>query len=200
MRRTLPASLLATVVLFTACSSVDTTGLSDQSSRGPRGNAQSPVVVTEYGDLQCPACGSAHTSIDKPLLQKYGKDVGFEFKHFPLDMHEYALEAAQAAECAADQGKVWEFVYYVYEHQKDLNSDTLRNWGLALNLDPTLFDRCIRSGIKKKTIAADQDEGLKLGVRGTPTYFVSGTRVDRNALDAIETAMDAQLKRGTMPL
>ncbi len=182
-------------IALSACG-VDTTGLSAESSRPMKGPETAIVTVTEYADFQCPACASAYTLINEPLLTKYGSRVRFEFRHFPLRaIHAYAYEAAQAAECAADQGKFWEFVDISYQQQKDLSSTMIRTWGTTLGLDADLFDRCIRSKIKGDTIAADITEGEKLGVQGTPSYFVNGTRVQTNNLEAISAAVDEVLSK-----
>ena len=161
-----------------------------------KGKLDSKVTLVEYGDFQCPACGSAYTIINQPLLAKYGSKIRFEFKHFPLrQIHENAYEAAQAAECAADQGKFWEFVDMDYQQQKDLSSTMLRTWGAALGLNVDLFDRCIRSEIKGATIMADEAEGEKLGVSGTPAYFVNGVRVEVNSLEVMVSAIDEALTK-----
>ena len=188
-------SFLATLVLLTACG-VDTTDLSAASSRTMKGPSSAAVVVTEFGDFQCPACGSAYGLINVPLEKNYGDTIRFEFKHFPLrSIHENAYEAAQAAECAADQGKFWEFVDIDYTNQKDLSSGMLRSWAKTLGLDVPLFDRCIRSEIKGTTIMADEAEGEKLGVQGTPSYFVNGSRIQTNSIQALSAAVDSALKK-----
>lgn len=182
--------------LLASCG-VDTTGLTETSSRPMKGSETALATVTEYADFQCPACASAYTLINVPLEQTYGNKVRFEFKHFPLrSIHAFAYEAAQAAECAADQGKFWEFVEMNYANQKDLSSATLRSWGTVLGLQADLFDRCIRSGIKGETVLADMAEGEKLGVQGTPSYFVNGVRVSQNTLAAISAAIDAAIAQG----
>lgn len=159
-----------------------------------KGPENAGVTLTEFGDFQCPACGSAYTIINLPLEKKYEGKIRFAFKHFPLrNIHENAYESAQAAECAADQGKFWEFLDMDYTHQKDLSSKMLRTWGAALGLDADLFDRCIRSEIKGDTVMADEAEGEKLGVQGTPSYFVNGVRVKENTLEAISAAIDEAL-------
>lgn len=187
----LTIALLSTLALV-AC--VDTTGLSATSSKPPRGNPNAAVVVTEYGDLQCPACMSAHEFVNKPLLEKYGSRVRFEFNHFPLQsIHRYALEAAQASECAADQGKFWEFLDMSYDKQKELSSPMLREWASTLGLDKDLFDRCIRSKIKRDAVMAGYDKGVALGVTGTPTYFVNGTKVE-SGFDTLSKAIDEASK------
>lgn len=193
-------AFLSALLVLGACG-VDTTGLSAESSRRPEGPETATVTVTEYGDLQCPACGSAYTLINQPLLKKYGDRIRFEFKHFPLRaIHAYAYEAAQASECAADQGKFWEFVDMDYLHQKDLSSDMLRTWAANLGLDTVLFDRCVRSEIKGTTVMDDEAEGEVLKVDSTPTFFVNGQKVP-NTIDALSAAVDAALQRAeTVPL
>ncbi|MEK7563797.1 MAG: DsbA family protein [Patescibacteria group bacterium] len=183
--------LAGALLLVSACS--DTTGLSKDSSRTPRGNANAAVAVVEYGDLQCPACQAAHTQINAPLLQKYGAQIRFEFKHFPLrSIHRYALEASMASECAADQGKFWEYVDVVYSEQKKLDIAQLSVWAKTLGLDEDLFDRCMKSKIKRTTVLADYEEGQGLGVTGTPTYFVNGKKVE-SGLDTLSAAIDEAL-------
>ncbi len=196
-----PLIALGALLSLAACG-VDTTGLSAASSRTAKGPASATVTVTEYADLQCPACGAAYTIINEPLLAKYGSKIRFEFKHFPLtNLHSYAMEAAEASECAADQGKFWEFVDINYKNQADLSSAALREWATTLKLDASLFDRCVRSHIKKDTVMSDMEGGKKLGVGGTPSYFVNGRRIANNDLTAISAAIDAALQEvSSVPL
>lgn len=187
--------LLAIAVTLTLVACVDKTGLSAASSKTqhPSTDANAVVTVTEYGDLQCPACRTAYTVLDKPIIEKYGKKIRFEFKQFPLtSLHQYAMEAAEASECAADQGKFWEFVDLDYTEQDKLNSAQLDVWGKQLGLDMDLFDRCRASHIKRDAITADYDAGKALGVAGTPTFFVNGEKVE-STIDAISNAIDAHL-------
>lgn len=192
--------LVACGLLIAGCG-VDTTGISAESSKTPKGSLSAAVTVSEYGDLQCPACQGAHELINKPLFEKYGNRIRFEFKHFPLQsIHPHAMEAALASECAADQGKFWEFVDLNYEKQKELSSVALRTWATALDLDTDLFDRCVRSRIKKEAILVEYKEGEAKGVDSTPTYFVNGTKVT-SSIEALTAAIDAALERAaTTPL
>ncbi len=169
---------------LTAC--VDTTGLSADSSKPvhPQSNPNATVSVVEYGDLQCPACRGAYELIDKPLLAQSGSYMRFEFKQFPLTgLHQYAMEAAEASECAADQGKFWEFVDIDYTNQDKLDTAMLDTWGQTIGLDMKLYDRCRASHIKKKTIEAEYNAGDALGVNGTPTFFVNGKIVPSTLAD-----------------
>ena len=173
--KTLPLSLtLSAALLFTACGEVEV------SSRLPAGNANAPITVMEFADLQCPACRAAHAQTTLPLIEQYGDKIRFEFRHFPLStIHPYALSAAVASECAADQGKFWEFIDHNYEYQEDLSIEALNTWGEELGLDMDAYKSCRRSNGKKKLVLAEYKEGRDLGVQGTPTYFVNGVQTSR---------------------
>lgn len=188
------ASALLGAALLSACSNIDTTGISAGSSRGPhpKTNPNASVIVTEFGDLQCPACRGAQPIV-KQIIEKYGTQIKLEFKHFPLQaIHTYTMLDAEASECAADQGKFWEYEQLAYDKQPDLNNDAPTEWAKSLGLDMNLFGRCTSSHIKKSEILADYDEGIKLGVNGTPTFFVNGQKV-QNTIDSIGATIDASL-------
>ncbi len=186
------SALLFTSLLLAAC--VDTTGISANLSSPPKGNPNAIVTVQEFGDIQCPACMSAYTSINAPLLQKYGSQIRFDFIHFPLqNIHRFAMDLAEASECAADQGKFWDFVDVAYTKQPELKKGSIQTWATDLGLDMDLFNRCTKSHIKRKAILALYDQGVKMGVQGTPTYVVNGTKVASTLAD-ISAAVDAALK------
>jgi protein-disulfide isomerase len=196
MKRFVSAAVLS--LAFVACT--DTTGLSKESSRTVRGNPDAVVTVTEFADLQCPACQAAHEKVSAPLVAKYGAQIRFEYMHFPLrSLHRYALEAAMASECAADQGKFWEYVDLVYSEQQKLDVDQLSQWAKTLSLDADLFERCLKSQIKRDAVLADYDAGKELGVSGTPTYFVNGQKVE-SVLDTLSAAIDSILGGGMQKL
>ncbi len=190
MKRTL--ALLSFTLLLVAC--VDTTGISATSSKTPKGNPLSVVVMTEFADLQCPACRAAYTSVVKPVVEKYGNQIRYDYKHFPLrSIHRYTMELSEAAECAADQGKFWEYVDLAFEKQPELAKGKAAEWGNTLIADKDVFSRCTRSHIKSKAITADYDEGIAMGVQGTPTFFVNGKQTPAT-VDDLSAAIDAQLK------
>lgn len=181
---------LLPVMALAACS-VDTTGLSGalQNTAHPRSTANAGVIVTEYSDLQCPACRTAHALVTQPLLDAYGSQIRFEFRHMPLtSIHQFALPAAEAAECAADQGKFWEFIDLAYEEQERLSVPALEEWGVSLGLDQELYQRCRTSRIKRDAIEASFDAARALNIGGTPTYFVNGVQVP-TTLEALGTAI-----------
>lgn len=191
MKRFLP--LLTLSLLLAAC--VDTTGLSAESSRvsHPKSNLNAAVVVEEYGDLQCPSCKAAHSVVVQPMLAQYGSQIRYDFHQFPLaSLHRYAMDAAEASECAADQGKFWEFVDVAFEKQEQLSPSALDTWGKELGLDTDLYARCRDSHIKREMIQAEYDTGRTLGVSGTPTFFVNGKKVE-SSIEAIGAAITAEI-------
>ncbi|MBT3292814.1 DsbA family protein [Candidatus Peregrinibacteria bacterium] len=189
-------ALILSVLFLVSCDG----GPTPQSSRGPKGNPNAAVVLSEFSDIQCPACKSIHFRVVKPIIDKYGNDIALNFKHFPLmSIHRFALEASEASECAADQGKFWEFIDIAYENQESLNSSALIEWGESLNLDMDLYKSCLKSGGKKDIVLSDYQEGRDLNVRGTPTFYVNGKQV-QTGFDTLGDAIDAELERLTQNL
>lgn len=186
------SSLALTLV---ACGSGDAT-----STRTPKGDPNAAVVVQEFADLQCPACRAAYSQVAEPLIAKYGNNIRFEFNHFPLrSIHRFALDAAEMSECAADQGKFWEFVDMAFENQDDLSHEALLEWSEAIGMDTDLAERCWKSHSKRDVVLNDYKEGREMGVAGTPTFFVNGEQV-QTGFDTLSEAIDAALKGAVMPL
>ncbi len=142
-----------------------------------RGDKNAPVTILEFSDYQCPFCSRHHETMKK-ILEEYAGKVKWEYKHFPLDsMHPYARIVAEGAECAGDQGKFWEYTDLLYENQRSIKSEIVPQLAEQLNLDMEKFTECIKSGKYKEKISADQAEGKKMGVRGTPGNFVNGVEL-----------------------
>ncbi len=189
-KRYLLPSVLGSLLFLAACS-VDTTGIATESNRPPhpKSNPNALVTVTEFIDMQCEACRAAQTMVIKPMLDQYGDKIRYEVKHFPIfPSHQYSKEAAEAAECAADQGKFWEFEEMDYENQPDLSPTEISKWATKLGLNMDLFERCRKSDIKMAIVEASQQEGKQLGVNGTPTFFVNGKKV-KSTIEAIGAAI-----------
>src|SRR3989344_4045732 len=139
-----------------------------------KGAAAAKVVVVEFADFQCPACRAAYP-ITKKLVADYKDKIKFVYRHFPLtDAHEYALQAAEAAEAAGEQGKFWEYHDLLFENQENLAEDDLINYAKQLNLDVGKFREVLDSGKYKDKVLADLADGQKAGVNSTPTFFING--------------------------
>jgi len=150
------------------------------------------VNVTEFADLQCPACAQFHPII-KQVLGEYGDEITYEYKHFPLrQIHPFAQSAGEASECARDQNKFYEFIDDTYMNQNEgagLRKAELKKRASKLGLDTELFNDCLDSGVKSYQVNNDLEEGIKLNVPGTPTLFVGGKKVSNN-YQALKTAIE----------
>ena len=136
------------------------------------------VTLVEYGDYECPYCGLAHPIV-KELLRRFGDQLRFVFRHFPLiQVHPHAEHAAQAAEAAGRQGKFWEMHDYLFEHQDALDDANLVLYAIDLNLDLPRFEQDFGDPAIIEHIREDVLSGIQSGVNGTPTFFINGVRHD----------------------
>ena len=159
------------------------------------GGANASVVVVEFSDFQCPFCKTA-VATKKQLLNKYGDKIKFVYKQFPLEnIHQNSLQAAEASECAFDQGKFWEYHDILFENQNRLGSDNLKAFAGQIGLDTAKFNQCLDSGVKESIVRADQYEGAKIGVQGTPTFFINGVLSPSYAPSEMEKIIDAELAK-----
>lgn len=142
------------------------------------GNPNSPVTVVEFGDFQCPYCGTAEKTVRK-IREDYQSRVRFVFRQFPLsNVHAYAEKAAEASECAADQGKFWEAFEKFYDNQVDLSVPALERYSGELGLDRPRFNECLSSGAMAARIAEDMADGRAVGVTRTPTFFIDDQKIE----------------------
>lgn len=137
-----------------------------------RGPDNAAVTITEFSDFQCPACGAAESVVEQ-VLAAYPTQVKLIYKDFPLSIHPYAQKASEAAECAGERGKYWEMHDILFANQNALRTYDLKNYATNLGLNTTKFDACLDSGKASADIKADLNEGNKLGVNGTPTFFIN---------------------------
>jgi len=143
------------------------------------GNLSAPLTVVEFGDFSCPGCGFSEEAAAQVRAQ-YGGRLRFVFRQFPLGrLHPQSEKAAEASECAAEQGKFWEAVDKFYAKQSDLSVDALKRYAGELGLDQARFDQCLASGETKARIKRDLADGHALGVKGTPTFFIGGKMLFR---------------------
>ena len=170
-------------------------------ARNVKGAPEAKVVVTEYSDFECPYCKTFAQTTQKQLEEEYIKTgkVRFEFKHFPLPQHNpSATFAAQAAECAADQGKFWEMQQYLFQEAGKQGTNTftqtrLKAMAETLGLNTGDFNKCLSNQEHAKTVQANMREGQQLAVSGTPTIYVNGKKVENPSYPDIKAAIDAAL-------
>ncbi len=136
------------------------------------------VTMIEYSDFECPFCARHNDTMDA-IKATYPNDVRIVYRHFPLSFHTYAQKAAEASECAADQGKFWEMHDKIFELSKSgyISIDSLKQAATDLSLDRGQFDPCLDSGIKASRVTEDLNQGMVAGVQGTPATFINGELV-----------------------
>ena len=142
------------------------------------GKKQAKLAVVEFGDFECPACGSVYGTVKK-LQDEYKDKVEFVFREFPLDMHKNGRIAALAAEAAGGQGKFWEMHDKLYENQdkwSDMDDplETFTTYAKEIGIDADKFKADVESKKYDSRITADVDDGNRLGVDSTPTFFING--------------------------
>jgi protein-disulfide isomerase len=165
-------------------------------TRGPsRGARTAPVTIVEYADFQCPYCRSVTQTL-RALQDKYRGQVRIVFRHLPLPNHKEAPKAAEAAECAGEQGRFWEMHDKLFENQSGLQVADLKRRAAEMSLDTHRFDTCLDSGRFAAAWQQDREEGQRFGVSATPTFFING-RMVRGALplQAFEDVIDEELRR-----
>lgn len=142
---------------------------------GPaKGPADAPVTVIEFSDFECPFCGRVVPALEE-VVAHYGDKVRLVFRQFPLNsIHPNAQKAAEAALCAADQGKFWELHDAMFADQKGLSVDKLKEKAAAIGLAADTFAACLDGGEKASIVSRDLADGGSAGVSGTPALFVNG--------------------------
>lgn len=160
-------------------------------------NKKAKVMLVEYSDFQCPACGQYHPLI-KQVLAKYKDQIGFVQRHFPLQQHENAIVAARAAEAAGKQGKFYEMGDVLFTNQKEWEemddpTKIFEKYAGKLKLNMEQFKKDNTDSLDKK-IEADRLSGVALGVNSTPTFFLNGVKLSNpGSLDAFSKLIDAEL-------
>lgn len=160
------------------------------------GKKDSKVILIEYGDFQCPGCAGAHPQVEA-LMEKHGDKIAFVFRNYPLmSIHPNARAASAAAEAAGMLGKYWEMHDLLFEAQDEWSgadqsqrASFFRGYAERIGLDPDEFETILseRSGQINGKISFDQALGRKVGVTGTPSFFLNGTKVGEEVYGSEET-------------
>lgn len=135
------------------------------------------VTVVEFGDYECPACALAYPGL-KEALAAYPSDVNFVYRHYPLMQHPNAQIAGQAAEAAGMQGKYWEMHNTMFEKQEEWSKsgnalESFKGYAAGIGLDVEKFATDINSDAAKNKVSGDLSDGMSLGVKSTPSFFIN---------------------------
>lgn len=166
-----------------ASAPTDENGKAVQASNHVKGEGKKNVVLTEYGDFECPACGQYYPIVEQ-VVEKYKEDITFQFRNFPLrQIHPNAVLAHRYAEAASNQGKFWEMYNLLYQNQSTWSNSsnaggTFRSLAESLNLDMGKLDTDVKGEATNAVINADVAEGQNLGVSSTPTFFINGKKIE----------------------
>ena len=140
------------------------------------GPADAPVTVVEFGDFGWPSCRAWHNSGVKDRLRaEFGEQIRFTFRHLPV-ITAQSPQAAEAAQCAAEQDAFWQYHDYLDEQAApgQLAPAQLKEYAAALGLERQAFDSCLDSGRYEAYVQRDMQAALQMGARGTPSFFVNG--------------------------
>ncbi|MBU0624979.1 DsbA family protein [Patescibacteria group bacterium] len=129
------------------------------------------VTLIVYTDFECPFCGRFHPTLQQ-ALKEYDGQIQTTIRHFPLSFHANARPAANAAECAGEQGKFFEYANALFENQSSLGSDLYQQLAEDLNLNTSKFSTCLQEQKYDSKISADMSSGITAGVQGTPGTII----------------------------
>jgi protein-disulfide isomerase len=161
-----------------------------------RGAAGAPVTLVEFSDFHCPFCKRAQATL-KQILERYPGKVRHAYRDFPIDsLHPQARRAAEAARCAQDQGKFWDYHDVLFASPPQAAADDLRRYAERVGLDVPTFERCVSAGTHSQSVQRDVDEGSRLGLNGTPAFFINGRALQgAQPLDAFVRVIEEELSR-----
>ncbi|MBP7148488.1 MAG: thioredoxin domain-containing protein [Acidobacteria bacterium] len=160
-----------------------------------RGNPTAPVTIIAFSDYQCPYCSRAEATVNQ-VRDRYGDMVKVVFRDFPLDFHQFAQKAAEAAGCAKEQNKFWEMHDKLFANQRELQPEKLEQYAGEVGLDQAAFKQCLDSGKMAAEVQADLKAGQAVGVSGTPAFFINGRMLSgAQPVEQFAKVIDEELKR-----
>lgn len=164
-----------------------------KADRPTRGPANAPVEIIEFSDFQCPFCLNAFPTVNQ-VLSTYGDRIRFVYRHYPLANHPRARPAAEAAQCAHEQGKFWEYHDRLFGNQALLGDDDLKQHAALLGLDAAQFNACYDSQKYKADVDQDIRAGDEAGVSGTPAFYINGRMLSgAQPFEAFKRIIDEEL-------
>ena len=160
------------------------------------GSASAPVTVVEFSDFQCPFCQRVAPTL-KQVKETYGDKVRVVWKDFPLtQIHPQAFKAGEAAHCAADQGKFWEYHDRLFANQQALQPTDLKKYAADLGLDAGAFASCLDTSKYGERVRDGVAEGSRLGINSTPTFYSIGRGLSgAQTYEVIASVIDEELSK-----
>ncbi len=179
------------------------------------GPEDAKVTVIEFSDFECPYCAAAmgtHEGLIErfksqdpsweaavPKLKELAEQgkIKFVYRDFPLNIHQNAQKAAEAAECAEEQNMFWEMHDKIFENSDSLSVENLKQFAKDIRLDSPEFDACLDSSEMASEVQKDLSDGSKAGITGTPAFFVNGRLVSgAQPFSVFEQIIEEELAKG----
>ena len=174
----------------------DQTGLIDDDA--VKGDPDAPVTIVEFSDYECPFCGRFYSQTLPAIIENYidtGK-VKLVYRDFPLNFHAQAQKAAEAAECAGEQGKYYEMHDQLFEDGVQGGVNAFKKYAQDIGLNTAEFNECLDSGAMAGEVAKDLADGSQAGVSGTPAFFINGKNVvGAQPYSVFEQAIEQELAK-----
>lgn len=166
--------------------------LPDDPVSGP---ASARIAIVEFSDFQCPFCKRVMPVL-KQLTAKYPTQVKLVWKDFPLPIHPDARPAAEAAQCARDQGKFWDYHDKLFANQNEMTPANLKQWAGQMGMDAAKFSACFDNATHRQRVQGDMNQGTRDGVSSTPTIFINGRAVvGSQPIEVFEEIIQEELAR-----
>ncbi|MFH1316493.1 MAG: thioredoxin domain-containing protein [Candidatus Woesearchaeota archaeon] len=161
-----------------------------------KGDPNAPVTIVEFSDYECPFCARFYSQTYGQIDDEYIKTgkAKLVYRDFPLGFHAQAQKAAEAAECAGEQGKYYEMHDKLFEDGVSGGVASFKKYASEIGLDNEAFNTCLDSGEMADEVNKDFQDGQKAGVTGTPAFFINGKLiVGAQPFSAFKQAIDAEL-------
>jgi protein-disulfide isomerase len=161
-----------------------------------KGPARALVTMVKFEDFHCPYCKKAQPTVAQ-VLSKYGKKIRLVHRDFPIDsIHPAARKAHEAARCANEQGKFWQYHDVLYANAPKADAANLKAYAEKVGLNAPAFEKCVASGTFRDAVQKDVDEGTRLGVNGTPSFFINGRLLSgAEPFERFATIIDEEISR-----
>jgi protein-disulfide isomerase len=173
----------------------------DVTNSPVRGPKTAPVRIVEFSDFQCPYCAELQKTLEQ-VLKAFPKDVQIIYKQYPLNIHQYARQAAAASLFAYGQGKFWELHDRMFANFTQINDENIRKWAADVGLNMAEFEKTMQTGKFEPIIQKDMADGAAAKVLGTPTVFVNGKRIHDRSYEGFKKSIQdelASLRMGSAP-
>lgn len=161
-----------------------------------KGSAKAAVTIVEFSDFHCPFCRRVIATLAQ-LESRYGEGIKLVFRDFPIEsLHPGATKAHEAARCANDQEKFWAYHDKLFAAPPQSSSESFKELAKELGLDVNVFESCLNSGKHQAAIKADISDGNRVGVSGTPAFFINGRQIaGAQPLEVFTRIIDDELAR-----